>query len=457
MLPVALLAARGQAAEGRPPRLPCQVAEATERPEGAPKPSDVIMRSLRLHPRNAKDPHDTWQALEDFHVTRLAWAYISDKAFIQRVTDSGRVFGGAASAPSYIHPPDDADWFEKVVIVNLNGEPIIAPWKRAWNRTLWGCINNPELERGYVDYLKRYVDAGAQVMQRDEPGGNLNATRWGGCFCDHCMAKFRKFLAEHTTAEQREKLGIADLATFDYRQHLKEAGAPVGDAFGRWKKGGELKRLFVQFQTEATLAFHRRTRAAIDAYAGRHVPFSCNNGVRRLSAIERMFDWWFGELSYGHATAVRIHDAMRTAAQHGRVQVVTMPKKGNRKNLDEWQRRTRQSIAMATACGGVCMVPWDVYMPSNAPRYFGTPEQYADLFGFTRGIAPYLDDYAYAGAVGKGIRCELYGEAPPVGVPTGGRQFAVIRARRGKPAAPVVVHLVDWSPEPKNAWWSSSP
>jgi hypothetical protein len=32
-------------------------------------------------------------------------------------------------------------------------------------------MNNPELERGYTAYLKKYVDAGAQIMQRDEPGG----------------------------------------------------------------------------------------------------------------------------------------------------------------------------------------------------------------------------------------------------------------------------------------------
>ena len=435
------------AAGGRMKRVH-ELAAPTTPPPGAPKASDVILRSLRLHPRNAKDPHDTLRALDDFHVSRLEWTYIQDKAFIAKVRASGRLFGGAASAPSY-HKEDKApDWFEKVVIVNLDGEPIIAPWKRAWKRTLWGCINNPELERGYLEYLKRYIDAGAQGMQRDEPGANLNATRWGGCFCPCCIKAFREFLARRTTAQQRKKLGIDDLAAFDYREHLRKQGAPVGDAFGRWK-GGELKRLFVEFQTQATLAFHRRTRKALDQYAGRRVPVSCNNGVRRWSALERTFDWAFGELSYGHARPAYIHQAMRDAAKHKRLQVVTMPKKSNRKDLGEWRRRTRQTIAMTYACGGLCMAPWDVYMPGNAPRYFGTAEQYADLYGFIRANARHLDGYGYAGAFGKGIDCRLYGKTPPVRVEAAGSVYAVVRARPGQADGPVVVHLVDWSKEPR--------
>ena len=426
----------------------CEVAKPRLLPDGAPKASDVLMRSLRLHPRNAKDPHDTWKALEDFHVSRLEWAYITNKGFIAKVRASGRRFGGAASAPSYTPPEGVKDWFEKVVIVNADGKPIIAPWKREWKRTLWGCISNPELERGYLEYLRRYIDAGAQHMQRDEPGSNLNATRWGGCFCPHCIKAFREFLASKTTPEERTKLGIADLAAFDYREHVNKQGAPVGDPFGRWE-GGKLKELFVQFQTEATVAFHQRTRKAIDAYAGRRVPFSCNNGVRRWTAIEMGFDWTFGELSYGHATPVRIHNAMREATRRGRLQVVTMPKKSNYDDPEEWLHRTRCTIAMAYACGGHCMVPWDVYMPRNAPRYFGTPEQYADLFGFIRASARLLDGYEHAGAFGKGIRSKLYDNEPPIRLRAHAEVYAIVRARPGQPNAPVVIHLVDWAREPK--------
>lgn len=450
-LSAALCVVGARAGYGAPPGRPCEVARAVARPAGAPRASDVIMRSLRLHPAGAKDPHDTFAALEAFHVTRLAWAYIKDAKFIARVRASRRVFGGAASAPSYIPQDKAAKWFEKVVIVDLKGRPIIAPWKRTWKRTLWGCVNNLELERGYMAYLKEYLDAGAQVMQRDEPGANWNATRWGGCFCEHCVKAFRQWLGEKITAAERKKLGISDLATFDVRRHFLARGAPAGDAFHRWK-GGRLKELFEAFQLEATLAFHGRTRKALDAHAGRHVAMSCNNGARRWTKIEAQFDWVFGELSFRHATAVQLDRLYATARKHGKVQVVTMPKKGDRKDLPGWQRRTRQTIAMTYALGGLCMVPWDVYMPHDAPRYFGTGRQYADLYGFVRAAAPWLDGYEYAGTVGKGVKPALYGPAgPPVSVPADGRLFAVIRAKPGQPDAPVVVHLVDWSDKPAPA------
>lgn len=423
------------------PALLCGVAQPRKRPPGAPKHSDVVMRSLRLHPANPKDPHDTFAALRAFHVTRLEWAYIHDAAFIAKVKASGRLFGAAAAAPSYDKDIRDDAVFGRVVIRGAGGRPITAPWKRQWKRTLWGCVNNPELERGYLAYLKRCIDAGSQVIHRDEPGANASATRWGGCFCEHCVKAFRGYLSRHTTARQRERLGIGDVRTFDCRRHVQRAGAK-----------GELGKLFAAFQLEATVAFHRRTRRALDAYAGRHVPMSCNNGVRRWSEVERCFDWAFGELSMARATPVRLWQAVREARKHNRLQVMTMPKKGDRREPEAWCRRTRRTIATAYALGAHCMVPWDVYMPNNAPRYFGTPRQYADLYGFVRACARHLDGYEDAGALGAGLADPRHGKAPPIEVVGGsGKLYAFARAVPGAPDAPVVVHLVEWGDKPAAA------
>jgi hypothetical protein len=426
----------------------CNAAQTRPRPSGAPKASDVITRSLRIRPINTDDSQDTLQALRDFHATTLAWAYIDDPVFIAKVKQSGRVFGGAASAPSYIGEKTDEDWLKNVCVLNRKGEVIIAPWKRNWKtRSLWGCLNNPELERGHMEYLKRYVDAGVDIMQRDEPRVNDGAVRWGGCFCDHCMKGFRQYLRKNTTAEEREKLGVEPIDSFDYRSYLEKIEAPVGDAFGTWD-GGELKERFLAFQSEITVAFHQRTRKAIDKYAERRIPFSCNNGARHWDEVEMVFDWAFGELAYSHGTAHHIYQIMQEAAAHERRQIITMPKKGDRLFMDEWQRRTRQTIAMAYACGGHCMVPWDVYMPHDAPRYFGTPRQYADLFGFVRANSCYLDDYEQAEASGYGVPLKEQPAAAAVCVAGGGKISVNVRALPGKRDASVVVHLVDWSKEP---------
>ena len=85
----------------------------------------------------------------------------------------------------------------------------------------------------------------------------------------------------------------------------------------------------------------------------------------------------------------------------------------------------------------------------RCPRYFGTPEQYADLYGFIRAGAEYLDGYEDAAVAGKTIKDDRYGPTPPVSVRGGsGDVWAFVRARPGQSEAPVVVHLIDWG-EPK--------
>jgi len=427
-----------------------EVAQPRPLPEGAPRASDVIMRSLTLREGTNEGEHDTFRALSDFHVNRLEWAYIRDRDFIARCREKGILFGGAASsAMSHVVMPKGDSDYAALACVNLRGEPVVPTWKRAWNPpgNWWMCVNNPVLEQRYMEYLKSCLDAEAQVMQRDEPEGNGSAVNWGGCFCDHCMEAFRKTLAESTTAQQRAEMGIGDIETFNYRELLLRQNAPVGDDFRRFD-GGELKRRFTEFQEAATLAFHQRTRQALNEYAGRKVAFSCNNGCRRWTPVELAFDWCFGELSFRHATPDFIHNCMLQATSLQRRQVVTMPKKSDRDDLEGWCRLTRQTIAMAYACGGHSMVPWDVYMPGDAPRYFGTPEQYADLFGFIRAGAEYLDGYEYAGAVGAGLSCDLFGDRMPIELHGGEGVCAVLRALPGKTDTPVVIHLIDWSEKP---------
>jgi hypothetical protein len=59
------------------------------------------------------------------------------------------------------------------------------------------------------------------------------------------------------------------------------------------------------------------------------------------------------------------------------------------------------------AVGGHIEAPWNTYLPTpDARRFFGKPEEYADLFAFVRGTARYLDSYedAYACALKIVIR-----------------------------------------------------
>ena len=452
----------------------CQVAKARKLHPRTPRASDVLMRALRWRPTNPRDPHDAMRAMDAFHVTGLVWAYIHDPEVIAKIHESGRFFQGAVTSslstmrsllrlPQKTDGAETAAFIQRYACLSLDGSPNEQPWKRLWGNPFSrcsGCCSNPEFEALYVRALQTYINAGATMIQRDEGTGNASRPNYGGCFCDHCVRGFREYLRETLMAEQLEELGIADIGTFDYRAHLRQAGAPVGDDFARWD-GGRLKQLFREYQHHVSIGFMARTRKALDKTAGSAIAMSCNNGVHTFNEITQQFDWFFGELSRRHATPANLYRIAATAAAVDRLQIVTMPKKGGHSTYDRpdgWERHTRQTIAVSYAVGGICMVPWDVYMPntfsedrkrSETARYFGKPDDYADLFGFIRASSAFLDGYEDAAAIGPGTFETRWGRRFPVEIEGAEDVYAFVRAKPGEETAPVVVHLVDWRDRPQ--------
>jgi hypothetical protein len=431
-----------------------EMAEPPVTGRGIPRASTVSMRSLRPRPLNARDPHDTLAAIRGFHVSRLEWTYGDNVAFVGKVHDLGVEYGGAVAAGSYVGTAPPVEWN----VVGIDGQRLVAPWMRQWPRpNPWGCANNPEFRAGHLRAALAAVAAGADLLQRDEPAQNLLATSWGGCFCRHCIAGFRTWLASNADPQLLTNLGIDDPSAFDYAAHLRATGAPGGDAFGRWP-GDPLKRLFVEFQTASTVEFHAWWRQELDRAAGRPVPVWCNNSVRHWRPIELGFDSCIGELQAKHATPAHLHAVMREARRAGRIQATTMPllpaKTTAEHETPEWIALTRRTIATVYALGGLIEMPWDTYLPvSDAQRYFGEPRHYADLTAFVRGIAPQLDGHTEAYATGAGVGNEHAATAahlPPLDLGTTAADvLAVVRVPLDRPAAPAVVHLVDWRDEPR--------
>jgi hypothetical protein len=460
----------------RPGPLPCafEVARRRALHSRTPRSSDVLMRTLRWRPPNSRGRPETMGAMDTFHVTGLVWSYIHDPAVISQVLASGRFFQGAVTnslstmrdllgLPAKADEADAEAFIQRYACLSLDGSANEQPWKRHWPNPFSrasGCCSNPEFEEMYVRALQTYTRAGATMIQRDEGIGNAYRPNYGGCFCDHCIEGFRAFLAETRTPEQLAAMGVADVTAFDYREQLRRAGAPVGDGFMRWD-GGRLQDLFVEYQHRVSVGFMARTRAALNEAAGFEVAMSCNNGVRNFDEIMQQYDWFFGELARVHATPAFLYSTAARAAALDRLQIVTMPKKGGHSTYDDpdgWERHTRQTIATSYAVGGICMVPWDVYMPntfdedrnrSSTPRYFGKAEDYADLFAFIRASSAILDGYEDAAAIGPGLFETRWGRGFPVEIPGTEHVYAFVRALPGEPGAPVVIHVVDWRDQPQ--------
>jgi hypothetical protein len=90
------------------------------------------------------------------------------------------------------------------------------------------------------------------------------------------------------------------------------------------------------------------------------------------------------------------------------------------------------------------IVPWDQFGGVNKLRVFSRPEDLADLYGFVRANAPYLDGYEDAAAVGYRLTDPRWEKNPVLSVEGADRVSAFVRAKPGDVDAPVVVHLIEW-------------
>jgi hypothetical protein len=434
------IAAPRSYAEGKDVRC-IDVAKVTTRPAGAPKYSDVCFSSRWIHPRGKDDPHDSLQAVDAFHATRLDWAYITDKKFIQEIKRRGLAFCPTTNSSAFVG--DLRPKQKRGRIVDLDGNIVTAPWMRMWKHSSWGCVNSPDYRQSYLARLKQYADLGGDSIQTDDPGNNWSAVNWGACFCKHCMAGFSRYLKTNANKGQLTEWGIENVARFNYADHLREQNAPIGDAFGRWK-GGKLKEHFVEFQRQSVEEFYREMWAELDKYAGRHMPVSCNNYTGRWTFPYDLFDFGMAELPHREAQMTRIREKFVDTRRLGKAQIFTY--------VSTDVRETRRVIASCYANGGHLIVPWDVYLkstPEGSDRYFGKPGEYADLYVFVRKYAHYFDGYEDAAAFGKGIKDDRY-ESPPLAIAGASDVYAFARVRPGKANAPIVIHLVNTTNSPQS-------
>lgn len=452
------LATAGLAAE---PRNLCDTVKPSAAYPGALRASDVCIRSLVPRPINAKDPYDTLQAIRDFHATRLEWTYGLTPPFVAKVKALGVTASGACANMSTLGIDTKVpEWYKRYSALDLDGNAIEAPWMRDWpGHALWHCVNNPDAREAYLRYVKAQLDVGSTDLQRDDPTMNLNATNWGGCFCPYCVKGFREYLQAHGDPAKLTAAGVGELATFDYAAYLRAKQAPVGDAFGRYPQD-YLKGEFIRYQEQSTIEFHQWWRQELNAYAGRYVPVSSNNGVSDYGPIHSLFDYWIGELNWPHAQPEALWEAARVARERGKGQTTTMPLRGDAVETPEWIRRVRQTIATTYALGMHIEAPWDTYLPilgETPARYFGKPADYADLFALVRASASLLDGYEEAAVIGGALDDQRWTTATAPLHVFGRRVHAFTRALPGQPEAPVVAHLVDWSASPQPCTVSLNP
>lgn len=194
----------------------------------------------------------------------------------------------------------------------------------------------------------------------------------------------------------------------------------------------------------STIEYYQKLYSETDSYAGFPLVHSCNSATRSwddpdYKEIFNLYDYKMDELMHDESPN-EIYFLSKETRLRNKGQIFQYT---NRDNMDKTTQRKYISIGYAT--GTNVMVPWDVYV-NGAPRYFGTKEEYADLYGFVRciGQSGYLDGYEDA-AVGGYDLDETRFATSPVGIISGNTQVSIfVRARPGNINAPVIVHLIKW-------------
>jgi len=100
-------------------------------------------------------------------------------------------------------------------------------------REYWACLRNP----GWQKVLKAWVRHG---IRQGLDGFIANYFYRHNCLCTHCQSGFRTYLADRLSGKQLKELGIADLATHQFKEivswHDPAKSSPLRREMLRWSQ-----------------------------------------------------------------------------------------------------------------------------------------------------------------------------------------------------------------------------
>ena len=319
----------------------------------------------------------------------------------------------------------DADWmgmidfdsnFMESTVRDLNDKPAVTWWTHTYkgHPSYHYCTNAPGYRRYLFYQLHRVMAAGADWLMIDSAIptiGALNA-RYGGCFCQHCMAGFREYLRETMSAAALTAYGISDIDSFDYGVYLRERG--VTDESYRaqilaFPAALPLATEFFDYQWREVNGLFRAFKAAAQAY-GDDVPMSSNSPyywAEFMYAVDA-HDFYTNEMAYQPPEIEVLPSepiyTFKLADALGKLVAITgVPKAFEPYRLRDRPGHIRLWIAQAYAHGHVFMAPdkmWTQRQPGQPDRwYHSQPGDYEPLYHFIRDYPELVDDYAAAAKI----------------------------------------------------------
>lgn len=417
---------------------------------GAPLYSDVAMRSQYAYygaaagvSKAAKDLNnnriiDVEKVIEigkKVHITRVDWSYIPDlgipendrRNIINTIKNQGWKFGASLNSATY---NTDA------TLIDRNGNKRITPIYKFSPGRYTGCVNNPRFQAEFSTEVANVLKFAPDSIQMDDTEANFSTTRWidpttgllytsseQGCFCSYC----------------RNKAVERGLDILNNSQKM------------------------LDFQENSVMEFY-------DEFLGLcigDIPLSTNGEeVTNISADP--FDYNLSErTAWGASRPIIYWDVARK--MQGENSSLTYSAQDDLTSLDSnsvnLTNGWRYNIGLAYANGINFMLPWDQFLVqyiATGERYWVAPGDLADIYGFVRANAHFLDGYEDAVITGFGgfttisnnidtatwqMKENRYNNEDPLQIDNdtaSSRISGFGRAIPGDADAPKVVHLVDY-------------
>jgi hypothetical protein len=426
---------------------------------------DVMMRSLRVWPQ-PRNQNDTLATAKAFNVDRIVWIYENTQEFNEQVRAEGIGIGTTMSAnareiwlnswPSEKIQP----FIDRFTIKNLAGEQVLPPHMKkfgnAWVVHWLPDHTNPEWIDFYTDYVVGLYGKGIDAVHRDTAALNFSAPRAGGTFTDSAVEFFRSYLVENYSLEQLAALGVEDISDFNVRDHFKELGAPNDEQLTHWR-GSPLMSIYIDAMMQADRLFFRQVRERVEAQTGLVIPWGLN-AAGPVRAHEESFDFRIGEFQSHFNQPQTILYLNEMVRREGKIQAWVSMVDRNYESLPDFIPDTRRHIATVYAVGSIPLVPWCMYM-HDAPRFYGSVEDFGDLFHFVSENRHYFDEHELIYATGMDTLSRLYSWHPnqELSYPSEeadvfirlNQENIVAFARRHADTADTIVHLVDWNGQPE--------
>ncbi len=439
---------------------------------------DVLMRSLRAWPDPdiEGDERNTLETAKAFKVDKILWIYENTKQYNQKVRAEGIGIGTtmAANAREAWHPKMNQQqrrqFADNYTIRNLKGEQVLMRHFKHFGEDAFIMHFQPDIcidqwADIYTNYVSDLYRMGIESIHRDDPAANWAALRCGGTFTDAAVEYFREYLKENYPTSELKKLGVENIRTFNVRAHLLDLGAPTDDALWQWK-GSPLMPIYSDAMLKATVEFYQEVRDRVEKKTGMSIPWS-RNGVGPLSGLDTVFDFRIGEYQRHHSQPQTLLEMSRFCADNGKLQgTISMVDGKWNEHPEEYVRETRKHIPTAYATGMIPLVPWCMYM-HQAPRYYGTVEDFGDLYHFVSDHRELFDGHKLAAANGIDTQANLYSWLPnkELNYPQDSDRnlfwidkeniFAFLRENEGTGSK--VIHLVDWNTSPRPFAFSFTP